>query len=208
MTPPNPERIRCVLFDIGGVLVELTGVQTMLEWMTHRTDHEGLWHAWLHSPAVRAYERGRIGTEEFAVQVVAEFDLSVDAAQFLRGFESWPRGPYPGAHALLEAVRPDLVRACLSNSNVAHWTRVMDEMEFGRHFHHRFASHLIDRIKPDRESFEHACEEMGLAPETVLFIDDNRVNVDGARAAGLEAHRCAGPAETHALLSTLGLLTR
>jgi len=198
--------IRCVIFDIGGVLVELTGVQTMLEWMTHRTDHDGLWHAWLHSPAVRAYERGRIGTDEFAAQVVSEFGLSVDAEEFLRGFEVWPRGPLPGAHALLDALRPEIVRGCLSNSNVAHWDRVMDEMGFARHFQHSFASHLIDRIKPDREAFEHVCDATGLAPGSILFIDDNRINVDAARAVGLVAHRCVGPAEARTALDELGLL--
>jgi len=201
-TPP----IGCVLFDVGGVLVELAGISTMLEWMDHRVDAEGLWRAWLSSPSVRDYERGRIGTRRFAEGVVAEFALRVDADAFLRGFAAWPLGPLPGAHALLDAVQPSLIRATLSNSNAAHWPRVMNEMGFAHRFDHHFASHLIDRIKPDRDAFEHVVATMGLPAHEILFVDDNAINVEAARDFGMIAHRCVGPDETRTLLGNLGLL--
>ena len=201
-TPP----IRCILFDVGGVLVELAGVATMLEWMDHRTDAEGLWRAWLASPIVRAYERGRIDTDAFARGIVDEFALRIGADEFLRGFAVWPRGPLPGSHALLAAVHPRLIRATLSNSNAAHWPRVMDEMGFAPHFHHHFASHLTDRIKPDRDAFEHVAAKIGMPAHEILFVDDNAINVDAARAFGMHAHRCVGPEETRTLLAELDLL--
>jgi len=199
--------VRCVLFDVGGVLVELGGIQPMLGWMRNRTDAEGLWRAWLHSAAVREFERGRLDIETFAQRVVDEFALTVDAATFLEAFAAWPKGPLPGAHDLLRRIRPGLIRATLSNSNAAHWSRVMTEMDFERHFDHHFASHLIDRIKPDREAFEYVAQCIGIAPREILFVDDNRINVDGARAVGLQAHLCAGPDAVHRVLDGLGLLT-
>jgi putative hydrolase of the HAD superfamily len=198
--------IRCVLFDVGGVLVELAGVSTMLEWMNHRTNADGLWRAWLASPAVRDFERGRIDTTSFAERVVDEFALAVDVDEFLRGFAAWPRGPLPGAHALLDALHPSLIRATLSNSNAAHWPRVMDEMSFARYFDHHFASHLIDRIKPDREAFEHVATTIAVPAQAILFVDDNAINVEAARAFGMRAHRCVGPDETRELLRELDLL--
>jgi len=198
--------IRCILFDVGGVLVEVAGVATMLEWMDHRLDADGLWRAWLSSPVVRDYERGRIDTASFARRVVDEFALRVDGAEFLRGFAAWPRGPFPGAHALLDALHPRLIRATLSNTNAAHWPRVMDEMGFERHFDHHFASHLIDRIKPDHDAFEHVVSGVGVQAHEILFIDDNAINVDAARAFGLRAERCVGPAETRRVLAELDLL--
>jgi glucose-1-phosphatase len=185
--------IRCVLFDVGGVLVELGGIQPMLDWMRNRTDADGLWRAWLESPAVRAFERGRLDIDTFARQVVEEFELTVDAATFLGGFAAWPKGPLPGAHDLLRRVRPGVIRATLSNSNASHWPRVMNEMDFERHFDHHFASHLIDRIKPDRDAFEYVAARVGVTPREILFVDDNRINVDAAREIGIDAHLCAGP---------------
>jgi glucose-1-phosphatase len=198
--------VRCILFDVGGVLVELTGVATMLEWMAHRLDADGLWRAWLESPAVRDYERGRIDTPSFARGVVEEFALRVDTDEFLRGFAAWPRGPLPGAHALLDALHPRLIRATLSNTNASHWPRVMLEMDFERYFDHHFASHLIDRIKPDRDAFEHVAATVGVPAHEILFIDDNAINIDAARAFGMHAERCVGPDETRRLLAKLNLL--
>ena len=49
-----------ILFDAGGVLVELTGVETMRALLQHRVTVDELWKLWLSSPAVRDFERGRI----------------------------------------------------------------------------------------------------------------------------------------------------
>ena len=198
--------IRCVLFDVGGVLVELGGIQPMLDWMRKRTDVAGLWRAWLASDAVRAFERGRVDIDTFAQRVVDEFELTVDAPTFLAGFEAWPKRPLPGAHDLLRDVRPGVIRATLSNTNAAHWPRVLNEMDFERHFDHHFASHLIDRIKPDPDAFEYVANRVGVAPSEILFVDDNAINVDAARAVGLEAHVCIGPDAVRRVLDERRLL--
>jgi hypothetical protein len=52
---------RVLLFDVGGVLVQLSGVETMLGWMGETATSEEMWRMWLHSTPVREFERGRIG---------------------------------------------------------------------------------------------------------------------------------------------------
>jgi glucose-1-phosphatase len=200
--------IRCILFDVGGVLVELSGINAMLQWMRQPTDIEGLWRAWLTSPTVRDFERGRLDGETFAARLIAEFELRIDAEQFLPAFVAWPRGPIAGAYALLDTLRPGIVRATLSNSNALHWPRFLGEMDFERRFDHHFASHLIDRIKPDHDAFEHVASTLGLEPGAILFVDDNQINVDAARVFGMQAQRCVGPQEVHTVLAERGLLAR
>jgi len=201
----NPE-IRCIVFDVGGVLVEVGGVAPMLRWMRSATDADGLWRAWLNSTAVRDFERGRIDAQTFGGRLVAEFDLTVDATAFLKGFRTWANAPLPGAHALLEQVRPEIVRATLSNSNALHWPRIMHDMDFQRHFDYHFASHLIDRIKPDHDAFDHVATAVGFEPREILFVDDNQINVDAARAFGMQANRCVGPGALRSALLDRRLL--
>ncbi|MBK7792075.1 MAG: hypothetical protein IPJ62_05835 [Betaproteobacteria bacterium] len=47
-----------ILFDLGGVLIELAGVERMLSWCPGVATTDELWRLWLHSPAVRRCETG------------------------------------------------------------------------------------------------------------------------------------------------------
>jgi HAD superfamily hydrolase (TIGR01509 family) len=197
---------RVLLFDVGGVLVQLNGVKTMLEWMGADATSDKMWKMWLESKPVREFERGRIDAEEFALGVTAEFQLPVDPQQFLTSFNNWIVGLYPGTLEMLAQIPPSYHRAVLSNSNVLHWTRVVDDLKLGSAFHHQFVSHLTGRIKPDAEAFEHVVESLGCRPEHVLFLDDNTLNVDAAKRFGMQAVRVQGVDETRRVLMERGII--
>jgi HAD superfamily hydrolase (TIGR01509 family) len=72
-------------------------------------------------------------------------------------------------------------------------------------FDHRFLSHELGLVKPDREIFEHVLARLGCPADRVLFLDDNLINVEGARAAGLHAERARGLAEVRSALARHGL---
>jgi glucose-1-phosphatase len=74
--------LRVVLFDVGGVLVQLTGVETILGWTANRYEPQELWRLWLHSPAVRAFESGRMDASTFAVEMVRELDVPLEPRSF------------------------------------------------------------------------------------------------------------------------------
>lgn len=194
-----------ILFDIGGVLIELTGVAQMIAWTGIENDEE-LWRRWLTSPSVRGFETGRMGADEFAAAMCLEFALPVEAAEFMAEFALWPRHVFPGGHELLGALASRHRLAALSNNNAVHWERISRDMGLGGYFSASFLSHEIGLIKPDREVFEHVAEALGCEPGRILFLDDNRLNVEQAAAVGMVAHRVAGVEETATLLLSLGLL--
>jgi putative hydrolase of the HAD superfamily len=137
--------------------------------------------------------------------MLGEFSLPIAAAQFLEEFTTWPKGVFPGSFELLEQLSASYRLACLSNTNALHWPRVCDEMGLTRYFQASFASHLVGMLKPDIEIFEHVVEQLGCPPARILFLDDNQLNVDSARAAGMVARRVAGLAEVRAALAELGI---
>ena len=57
--------IEIVLFDLGGVLIELDGVASMRELTGIESDDE-LWRRWLGCRWVRSYERGGCSADDFA----------------------------------------------------------------------------------------------------------------------------------------------
>jgi len=198
--------IQAVIFDVGGVLVELGGLEIFRGWSGGAMSDDEIWHLWLGSPAVRAFERGQIEAEAFARELVEELQLPISREHFLSAFAAWPKGLLPGAEDLLDRLRSGLERATLSNTNALHWPRALDEMGLGRLFDRHFPSHETGRIKPDAEAFHHVADALGLAPSAILFLDDTRINVAAARDAGLQAEQALGVAAAERALAAHGLL--
>ncbi|HEV3040745.1 MAG TPA: HAD family phosphatase [Candidatus Angelobacter sp.] len=187
-----PDSIRVVLFDVGGVLVELSGVPVLLGLMNNQMSADELLAMWLKSPAVRSFERGQATPEMFAEQLIKEIELPISDLQFIADFTRWPTGLFPGALELVHRVPAPYVRATLCNTNVLHWPRLMDEMMLADAFDHHFASHLIGKIKPDEDAFHHVMDTLNCEASAILFLDDNRLNVDAAQSLGIRAVQVKG----------------
>jgi putative hydrolase of the HAD superfamily len=199
--------MRVVLFDLGGVLVRLGGVEEFGA-LVGSSDEGEIWRLWLGSPAVRSYERGLCSREEFARTAIEEFGIAIPPEEFLARFLSWPKGLLPGAAELVGSVRSDVHRAVLSNTNELHWNAQPDASCIHRLFETHFASHLVGLVKPDAAIYERVVEELQCPAAEILFLDDNQINVEGARAVGISAHRAVGVEQARALLAAHDLLAR
>ncbi|HEX7285149.1 MAG TPA: HAD family phosphatase [Candidatus Angelobacter sp.] len=198
--------VEVVLFDLGGVLVELRGVATMAAWMGSSVSVDEMWRRWLTSPVVRQFESGRAEPDEFAERVIREMGLPVEKQEFLSAFRNWLRGLYPGALDVVRSVPERFTRATLSNTSVLHWPRLMTEFALEQAFDHHFASHLTGRMKPDAEAFEHVLHTLDCKPSAVFFLDDNALNVDAAKKVGMHAARVNGPVEARRALIEAGIV--
>ena len=124
---------------------------------------------------------------------------------FLEAFIRWPQGLMPGARELAAAARSQVTIGCLSNTNALHAERHSREEAVYDLFDHRFLSHEIGLVKPDRDLYEHVIAQLGCPAAKVLFLDDNQITVDGARAAGLRSERARGLAEAQSALAGYGI---
>jgi HAD superfamily hydrolase (TIGR01509 family) len=197
--------IRAVLFDLGGVLVELRGEAQLLPLVNHRLSREQMWAKWSDSPAVRAHETGKISAGQFSEQIIAELELEVGPEDFLAGFGEWIVGPFAETHKLIRDVASRHTTALVTNTSALHWP-VIESLGVLPHMHHVFASHRIGRIKPDRAFFDFVLEQMDIAPREAVFFDDSPLNIAAARALGLHAYRVEGAAQARRQLMRLGLL--
>ncbi|WP_018416448.1 HAD family hydrolase [Teredinibacter turnerae] len=198
--------ISTILFDLGGVLLELDGLPIKDSWVDNPIPAEQNWLAWLQSPTVKGFETGQISEEEFVLGVVKEFNLKIDEQMFREAFINWPKSLFPGAAGLLEQLKPHYKLAFFSNTNRLHLPRLLHDLNLASYFNHTYASYEIGLFKPDVESFVYVANDMQVAPEHILFIDDNQVNIDGAIAAGMHGKRAVGLDDVRAVLAEFGLL--
>jgi HAD superfamily hydrolase (TIGR01509 family) len=183
--------LSAILFDLGGVLVDWDGIVPLQNITKGRLSKEEARRFWLESSWVRKFEVGACRSDEFAAGVVDELGLTVSPGVFLSEFESWDRGPLPGAAELLESLQGDYPLYCLSNNNEIHW-RKPGLQGLLRFFTQAFVSFEIGLMKPDLAAFRHVLERVPEEPGRILFVDDNPECVAGAEQVGLMARRVSG----------------
>ncbi len=90
---------------------------------------------------------------------------------------------YDDVVPMLERWSARLPLVALTNGNAD-----LNRIGLARYFRGIVSAHEIGCAKPDPRAFHAACELAGVAPAAVLHVgDDPRLDVEGARAAGLQA---------------------
>ena len=201
----RPREIDVVLFDLGGVLIRLGGMGDMAM-LADEPDEEEIWRRWLTCPWVRRYERGECDERTFARGMVESWSMPASPNEFLDAFVSWPKGLLPGARELVTDLHGRTRLACLSNTNRVHCERYEEQFGLMTLFDEQYLSYEMGLVKPDREAFDHTISSLGCAPHRVLFLDDNQINVEGARRAGLTAEKAVGPDEARDVLTRFGIV--
>ncbi len=206
MVSHDASSISTILFDLGGVLFQLSGAGLVCEWTKDDLTPQELVDKWLVSPAVRAFESGHIEFPVFREQLKTELKLSVDDASFTSVFTAWIAGLFPGARDLLERLSSRYHLACFSNTNHIHWEIMGRDYRVLDCFDTTFASFQMGMVKPDKEAFLHVVEQLGVPAETIVFLDDNQINVDAALACGMKSQRVYGVEGVVAALEGSGLI--
>jgi len=181
-----------ILFDLGGVLVEFTGIEPLIKLSGNKLTPETARRFWLESPWVKKLETGRCTTDEFTAGIIADLKLSMTADEFLQEFVSWEKGPYPGSLELLDSLKKHYRLACLTNNNEIHWKALNNMCNIYKKFHKCYVSYQIGLMKPDKNVFEYVLTDMRLKGEQVLFFDDNPECVSAARSMDIDAYRVNG----------------
>lgn len=122
----------------------------------------------------------------------------------------WPemlRGEIAGTVAILDELRSRGRRVtALSNFSAEAWPWATARFPFLGWFEGVVISGEVGVAKPDPAIYRIAIERLALEPERTLFVDDMPVNVEAARACGIEAVVFEGPEQLRRDLEARGLL--
>ena len=198
--------IKVILFDIGGVLVELAGAKRLIELMGGNITHEELSKRWFHSEYVRLYESGQCSTDIFAEGVVRELDMDISPDDFISEFPLYVKDFFPGVTELLRELAPKYTLACLSNTSIAQWTSLRERILINQYFRHSFLSYEIGLLKPELGIYTYTIEKLSCRPDEIIFFDDNDANVQTALKSGMAAYRVAGFEDLKDKMSIVNLI--
>lgn len=189
--------IRALLFDLGGVLVEIDWDRAFRHWADHAgADADQLRARFSFDPHYERHERGEIGAAEYYASLRDSLGIDVPHDVFDAGWKAIFPGLVTPTIELLRELHGRIPLYLFSNTNLAHqdeWSSRFAEALAP--FDRMFTSCEIGARKPEREAFEHVAREIGLPLEAILFFDDTEANVLGARAAGMPAVHVRSPGD-------------
>ena len=137
-------------------------------------------------------------------------ELSLDA------YLTWSHSDLPGAEAIWDPRSPHflfshlkvvpevvnrisqlrqrgLITGLLTNNIAEAWPVVTEALDVEKLFDVVVNSAFVGMRKPEERIYTHLLDELEMEPENVLFLDDNRINVDAARARGIQVIEVTEP---------------
>ena len=199
--------IKLILFDLGGVLVELDNFPELVTGSSDVHVQQEFWRCWLNSEATRAFESGKIRFREFVTKFLDEHQLHVNQSTFIDTFATWPKRVYEGIEDILQQLQPRYQLGIFSNNNEIHWELIIDGMGLRKYFSRLYSSHFIGNVKPEIEAFQYVVNDLECLPSEILFLDDNIQNVESARAVGMRSERVNGAKEITYVLKKYNILS-
>ncbi|MET9439074.1 HAD family hydrolase [Streptomyces sp. NPDC006551] len=184
-------RYDLVIFDNDGVLVDSEPISNTilagyLTELGHPTSYEDSLRDYMGAAIHRVHDL--IG-ERTGQRLPADFDEILHArvfAAFERELEA-----VAGVTELLKQLVVDGVPYCVASSGsherirVGHRTTHLDGWFRDENI---FSAEDVGRGKPAPDLFLHAAARMGVAPERCVVVEDSRLGVQAARAAGMDVY--------------------
>jgi len=191
----NPRDIDALLFDFGGVLVQIDFQRVCRHW----ADAAGVpvkevAGRFALGPTYERHERGEIAIGDYCHALRRDLGIALDDERLVEGWQQVFVDSIAPTAALLRELRGRIPMYLFSNTNLTHYDffrrRYARELE---PLDRIFTSHEMGLRKPEREAFLHVAREIGSDPRRILFFDDTLANVEAARALGMPAVHVRSP---------------
>jgi glucose-1-phosphatase len=154
----------------------------------------------------KGHERGTIDDAAFFANLRTSLGIDVPDHQLLEGWNAIFVGEIAGIAPLLARAGRRVPLYAFSNTNHAHAAHFSQSFaEVLGHFSEIFLSSTIGLRKPDADAYDHVVQAIGVPAPRIVFFDDLKENIEGARARGLTAVHVTSIRDVAAALAALDL---
>ena len=181
--------IACVLFDLGGVIVnwhnswliqEISDEFQLPEEKVSKEFHKNL-------PEIST---GRINEKDFWHIIGKELEsqklMNLNESLLDRIFRKRVSLNNSMIDFSKELSQKDITVGILSNTEPASYS-VMENLTSLDHFEYKFLSYNIGHLKPEPEIYHHVIDNIPFPKEELFFIDDLKSNIESARSEGIDS---------------------
>jgi len=187
-------RIKNIIFDLGGVLLDLDYQRTTRAFIDLGVDDFESRFNQFHADALFSkLETGKIPESEFYAQLQKSIPVPLSEKQIETAWNAMMLGFRAECLLTLQQLSTRFNLFLLSNTNSIHlrcfrelFTRDTRLKELDPFFSKCWYSHLIGLRKPGKEVYEFVLGDAGLDAEETLFIDDSIHNLEGANGVGIK----------------------
>lgn len=179
--------IKNILFDLGGVLLDLDKERCLEAFKKIGVDLNSLGF-YGQSGLFGELELGTISEETFYMRFRKEFGTKASNSKIKEAWNSFLVGIPEKRLEYLEHLSNNYNLFLLSNTSKIHfdhWQNMFDpQLGAGRYFDGIFCSFEFHIAKPDKRAFQHVIEATGIVPDETLFFDDSAKNIQTAAEMG------------------------
>jgi len=183
------KRVEWVLFDLGGVLVNVDQARIF----TNLARNSGLDPDFVKEQLLRAVPLNSdfITKEYLPKQIAREVNValgtSLSETQVVESINAELGETIGSTAELLTSLRSKVRIGCLSNTNSIHWDRLLNCYSFMSEFDRRFASQIVGHAKPGARIYIEVAKHLGVSGNEILFFDDREENIEAALKLGWHA---------------------
>ena len=188
-SPGSRPPVEAVVFDFGGVLVELDWARAFAHWARHAgADPDLLRQRFRFDAHYERHERGEIDAGAYFESLRGSLGIAIDDAVFEEGWSAIFAGEIAGIRDVVADLARRVPLYVFSNTNPTHHRAFARQFaELLAPFRQVFTSTGVGKRKPAPEAFHAVAQAIDVPPERILFFDDTIENVQGARAIGMQA---------------------
>ena len=185
----KPEDIKGLLFDLGGVVINIDlerALQTWNQWTTLTIKE--MRYRFKMDEVYEQHECGEIDATQYFNHLRKLLRLKADDAQIKSGWNAIINDEISETVDYIQAVKHRVPCFLFSNTNPTHqalWMSAFPNVIDS--FDRVFVSSELGLRKPDPQSFEAVAKLVDIDLCNLLFFDDTLENIDAALAVGMHA---------------------
>jgi len=183
------EKISCILFDLGGVIVYwhnkwlINEVCTRFKLNLEETTN-------VFQETVPSLSSGKIQELQFWKEIGKKINskslVNLDESLYDSIFRKYARINEPVVQLTHQLKHKGFSLGLLSNTEFITYS-IVEEMISMNHFDYKFLSYKIGYTKPDKRIFNHVLANLPFEKTELLFIDDTISNVEAALSEGINS---------------------